>query len=62
VEEFPEALARRAAELRFRARRGSAVDAVLVATAELDGTVLTGDVDDLKALASHAQGVKIQPV
>jgi hypothetical protein len=62
VEELPEALARRAAELRFRARRGSAVDAVLVATAELDGTVLTGDVDDLKALASHAQGVKIQPV
>ncbi|MBV8161953.1 MAG: hypothetical protein JO265_13600 [Acidimicrobiia bacterium] len=61
-DELPEELARRAAELRYQARRGSAVDAVLVATAEPDGTVLTGDVGDLKALASYAQGVRIQPV
>jgi hypothetical protein len=60
IEELPEELARRAGELRFRARRGSAVDAIVVAAAEPGGSVLTGDVDDLKALASHADGVKIQ--
>jgi hypothetical protein len=62
VEELPQALTRRAGELRFRARRGSAVDAILVATAEPDGTVLTGDDEDLKALASHADRVTIQRV
>jgi hypothetical protein len=43
VSTFPERLARRAASLRHRARRGSAVDALVVATAESDGLVLTGD-------------------
>lgn len=62
VEELPEALARRAGELRFRARRGSAVDSILVATAEPAGTVLTGDDEDLSALASHADRVTIQRV
>lgn len=62
VEELPEASARRAGELRSRARRGSAVDSILVATAEPAGTVLTGDDSDLKALASHADRVGIQRV
>lgn len=62
VEALPEALARRAGELRFRARRGSAVDSILVAAAEPGGIVLTGDDEDLNALASHADGVAIQRV
>lgn len=62
IERLPEALTRRAGELRFRARRGSAVDAILVATAEPAGTVLTGDDEDLHALASHADRVTIQGV
>jgi serine/threonine-protein kinase HipA len=45
--------------LRFRAGRGSAVDAVVVATAERGGRVLTGDPDDLRALAAHADRVVI---
>ena len=52
--------ARRAAWLRTAARRGSAVDAVVVATAEPGGTVLTGDVADLKALAAHAEEVYVK--
>ncbi|MGH9043671.1 MAG: hypothetical protein ACRDVP_02330 [Acidimicrobiales bacterium] len=64
VEGLPEALARRAGELRFRARRGSAVDSILVAIAEPAGTVLTDDDDDedLTALASHADRVTIRRV
>lgn len=62
VEALPEALARRAGELRFRARRGSAVDSILVAAAEPGGIVLTGDDEDLNALASLADGVAIQRV
>ncbi|MGH9152833.1 MAG: PIN domain-containing protein [Acidimicrobiales bacterium] len=52
-------VARRAAELRSRSRRGSAVDALVVAVAEPGGAVLTGDLDDLRALASHARDVTI---
>jgi hypothetical protein len=55
-------VARRAAELRRRARAGSAVDAVVVALAEPGGTVLTGDPSDLLALAAHARGVSVQAV
>lgn len=62
AEAVPEALARRAALLRRRARRGSAVDALVVAFAEPDGTVLTSDPDDLEALAAHANGVVIERV
>lgn len=62
VEELPQALARRAGELRFRARRGSAVDSILVACAEPAGIVLTGDDEDLTALASHADRVTIYRV
>lgn len=52
--------ARRAAWLRTAAGRGSAVDAVVVATAEPGGTVLTGDLADLKALAAHAVDVAVK--
>lgn len=62
VEELPESLARRAAQLRRRARKGSAVDALIVAFAEPAGTVLTSDVEDLGALAQHARGVLVQRV
>lgn len=62
VTELPESTARRAASLRFQARRGSAVDAIVVASAEPGGAVMTGDVDDLDALASHAADVTIQRV
>jgi hypothetical protein len=55
-------LARRAAWLRGRARTGSAVDALVTATAEPGGTVLTGDLGDLRALAAHASGVTIEPL
>jgi len=62
AEHLPERVARRAAELRARARRGSAVDAVVVASAEPDGTVLGSDVGDLRALAAHAQSVAVRRV
>jgi hypothetical protein len=59
---LPEANARRAAMLRYRAQRGSAVDAIVVATAEPGGTVLTQNADDLRALASHSDRVKIEVI
>jgi hypothetical protein len=62
VTELPESIARRAAALRHRARRGSAVDALLVAIAEPGNTILTGDADDLHALASHSNDVIIQAI
>lgn len=62
VSTVPEALARRAATLRRLARTGSAVDALVVATAEPGGTVLTTGPGDLEALAAHAQGVRIVAV
>jgi len=57
---LPEALVRRAAHLRTLARHGSAVDAVVVASAEPGGTVLGGDVDDLRVLAAHAEDVTVE--
>jgi len=62
LDRIPESLARRAALLRRRARRGSAVDALVVAIAEPGGTVLTTDPDDLEALAAHAHRVVIERV
>ena len=62
VEELPSSIARRAAFLRRRARRGSAADAVVVAYAEPGATVLTTATDDLEALASHARRVRIEGV
>jgi len=62
VERVPESLARRAALLRRLARRGSAIDAFVVASAEPGGTVLTSDPKDLEALAMHAEDVSIETV
>lgn len=58
--QVPAVVARRAAELRRRARTGSAVDALVVALAESGGTVLTGDKADIEALAAHARGVSVE--
>jgi predicted nucleic acid-binding protein len=55
-------VARRAAELRRRAKRGSAVNALVVAAAEPNGTVLTGDEADITALAAHARNVSVELV
>jgi hypothetical protein len=55
-------VARRAAELRRRAKRGSAVDALVVTAAEPNGTVLTGDEADITALAAHARNVSVELV
>ncbi len=55
-------LARRSAELRRRARRGSAVDALVVALAEPQGIVLTGDEADITALAAVSKGVTVELV
>ena len=57
--DLPVKLARRAARLRHLAKRGSAVDAIVVAMAEPSGYVLTGDVGDLSALAAHAADVTV---
>lgn len=59
LERLPEGLGRRAAALRAQAHTGSAVDAIVVAVAEPGGAVLSGDLVDLRALASHAEGVSI---
>ena len=59
---IPESVARRAALLRRLARRGSAVDALVVAMAEPGGTVLTSDPKELEALAIHAQDVLIERI
>ena len=60
VEELPLATARRAAWFRTAARRGSAVDASVVAVAEPGGVVFTSDPVDLEALSAHADGVMIE--
>ena len=59
VERLSERTARRAAHLRTKARRGSAVDAIIVAMAEPGGTVLTSDASDLGAIASRADDVAV---
>ena len=59
VEEISVHLARRAGTLRALARRGSAVDAVVVAMAEPGGAVLGGDLGDLRALAVYADDVTV---
>lgn len=58
----PEATARRAGELRARAGRGSAVEALVVALAGPAGTVLTGDTADVQGLAAHAEHVGVEVV
>ena len=59
---LPRETARRAGYLRARARRGSAIDALAVAIAEPGGTVMTGDPDDLQALATYSEGVEVERV
>lgn len=60
--EVPLPVARRAGELRRAARRGSVVDALVVALAEPAGVVLTGDGADVSALAAHAGSVGVVTV
>jgi len=62
LEAVPVGLARRAAHLRTEAHRGSAIDALVVATSEPGGTVLTGDARDIRALAQHAQDVGVEAI
>lgn len=62
IEEIPEGLARRAARLRRQARRGSAIDSLVVAMAEPGGSVLTSDLHDLGALAQYARDVVVERV
>jgi predicted nucleic acid-binding protein len=63
IREFvPIRLARRAAYLRTRARRGSAVDAIVVATAEPGGIAVTGDRHDFEALAGSSPDVQVEVV
>ena len=62
AESLPVPLARRAAWLRARARTGSAVDALVTAVAEPGGTVLTGDLADLRVLARHASDVTLEAI
>jgi hypothetical protein len=57
--DFPERLGRRAGALRTRAKKGSGIDAIVVAFAEPGGAVLTSDPDDLGALAAYADGVEV---
>lgn len=61
-QDVPERVARRAAELRTGARKGSAVEALVVAIAEPGSTVLTSDADDLAALAAEATSVDVEVV
>lgn len=58
-EQVSRPVARRAGELRALAKRGSAVDAIVVALAEPGGAVLTGDLADMRALASYAGNVHV---
>lgn len=61
-ETVSQARARRAAHLRHLAARGSAVDALVVASAEPGGTVLTGDTADIRALTTQADRVSVEPI
>lgn len=64
VEDLPLVLAHRAGIIRFRAGRGSAVDAVVVAVASTypDSVVVTSDPADLTALSQETPTVSIQRV
>jgi hypothetical protein len=62
LSEIDEPTARRAGLLRTLARAGSAVDALVVTCAEPSGTVITGDGDDLRALAAGTRGVRVEVV
>lgn len=60
VDEVDMRTARQAAGLRSAAKRGSAIDALVVALASRrHAVVLTGDPEDIRALADHAQDVDV---
>lgn len=60
IHPLDEPLSRRAVQLRGRARAGSAVDAVVVATAELlQAMVITGNPDFLARLSLHTNGIAL---
>lgn len=60
-ETVPTSLARRAAAFRTKAGRGSAVDALVAATADPGGTLLTGAAAaDFVALAANATDVAVE--
>ena len=61
-ERLPNGLANKASMLRTRARRGSVVDALVVAYADPGGVVVTGDLKDLRALAQYARNVVIEGI
>jgi hypothetical protein len=65
-ERISDRLARSASELRTAARRGSVIDALVVAYAALPASagarVVTGDLGDLRALAAYARGVVIEGI
>lgn len=61
-EQLPGELARSASALRTAARKGSAVDALVVAYANPGGRVITGDLKDLRVLAEHARNVVIEGI
>jgi hypothetical protein len=60
--ELDEHTVRRAAHLRYRSKHGSAVDAIVIATAEPAGRVLTTDPVDLRALAAQTNHVSVETV
>jgi len=62
VTELSEAIARRAAQLPHSSKHDSAVAAIVVATAEPEGRVLTSDAKDLRALASYSERVIIRAI
>ena len=62
IDDLPLGLARRAAQLRTAAGRGSAVDALVAAFAEPGGSVLTTDPKDLEALAAHTSDVVVEGI
>jgi predicted nucleic acid-binding protein len=63
VDEVDMRTARQAAGLRCAAKRGSAIDAVVVALASRrHAVVLTSDPDDLRALAQYAPDVEVLAV
>ena len=62
VEHVPTDVAKAAARLRTLARRGSAVDALVVALAGPGGVVVTADLKDIRPLAAHAENVAVEPI
>lgn len=62
LEVVPTAIARSAARLRSSARRGSAIDALLVAFARSGDIIVTADLKDIRPLAAHAENVAVERI